>query len=113
MSCHDIGHGLNSVVEVVLKEYDDENIDFDTAKRIICQARDAVHYCDGNEYEALECFEEQIRCTCCLKQVDNLYNLYALPKDLECYQSKLKELVYREKVLGGYICESCLKELCR
>ena len=76
MSCHDIGHGLNSVVEIVLEEFDNKNINHETAHKIIRQACNAVNYCDGNSYEAIECFKQQGRCTYCFRKVNNLLNVY-------------------------------------
>ena len=110
MSCHDIGHGLNSVVKVVLSEYENGNISYDSAHKIIKQCRDAVHYCDGNSYEALECFEEQGRCMCCLNKTDNLLRVFELPEKYKVFSKKLEKACYGDKLLGGYICEDCIKE---
>lgn len=111
MSCHDIGHGLNSVVEVVLEEFDNKNINHETAHKIIRQARNAVNYCDGNSYEAIECFEQQGRCTYCFRKVNNLLNVYKLPYTMSDISDKLITASYGEKLLGGYICEDCIKNI--
>ena len=82
MSCHNIGQGLNTVVKVVLEEYDKGLIPYESAHKIIKQARNAVNFCDGNTYEAIEVFEFQKRCTCCLEKKE-VMNVYDLPKDFE------------------------------
>ncbi len=48
MSCHSIGHGLNSVSKKVLELYDEGKIEFSVAKDLLYTTRNAVHYCDGN-----------------------------------------------------------------
>ena len=53
MSCHSIGHGLNSVSKKVLELYDEGKIEFSVAKDLLYTTRNAVHYCDGNTYEVL------------------------------------------------------------
>ena len=111
MSCHDIGRGLNSVVEVVLSEFDNGNISHKVAHKIIKQARNAVNYCDGNSFEAIICFEEQGRCTCCFKKVNNILNVYKLPYGLEHLSDNLISASYGDKLLGGYICEDCALQI--
>lgn len=66
MSCHDIGHGLNSVTEVVMEMYMNDKITKDVASRLFHALRAGVHWCDGNEYEATESLEG-ILCGRCLK----------------------------------------------
>ena len=48
MSCHDIGQGMNSVVDVVVELYDHGKISRDAALKITNAARKGVHLCDGN-----------------------------------------------------------------
>lgn len=55
MSCHCIGRGMNSVVKVVIRLFDEGKVSLDVAKEIIYMCREGVGYCDGNEYEALDC----------------------------------------------------------
>lgn len=43
MSCHDIGRGLNSVVKVIIKEYDNGKFSQETAKKLIKACRKGVH----------------------------------------------------------------------
>ena len=75
MSCHSIGHGLNSVSKKVLELYDEGKFEFSVAKDLLYTTRNAVHYCDGNTYEAIGCFDG-CRCARCLKKTNDLYGLY-------------------------------------
>ena len=85
MSCHSIGHGLNSVSKKVLELYDEGKIEFSVAKDLLYTTRNAVHYCDGNTYEAIACFDG-CRCARCLKKTNELYGLYdALDECREYY----------------------------
>ena len=74
MSCHDIGHGLNTVSIKVLELYDEGKIDFTIAKDLLCTIEKGVHWCDGNEYEAVECLEG-CRCGRCLVETDDLHSI--------------------------------------
>ena len=68
MSCHDIGRGMNSVVEVVIDMFDDGEITRAAAAKIIHAARKGVHWCDGNEYEAIDSIRMK-RCGYCLRKM--------------------------------------------
>lgn len=46
---------MNSVVKVVIRLFDEGKVSLDVAKEIIYMCREGVGYCDGNEYEALDC----------------------------------------------------------
>lgn len=69
MSCHDIGRGLNTVVQVVMTLFDEGKVDLDAAREIVYACRKGVHWCDGNEYEALESIYTY-RCGRCLERVE-------------------------------------------
>lgn len=69
MSCHHIGKGLNTVVQVVMKLFDEGKISVDAAREIIYACRKGVHWCDGNEYEALESIYTY-RCGLCLRIIE-------------------------------------------
>lgn len=66
MSCHDIGRGLSSVVKVILEKLDSGEISADTARDLLYACRKGVHWCDGNENEAMIQMH-QMRCGYCLK----------------------------------------------
>ena len=78
MSCHDIGHGINAVMEVVFDLYQDGEITPNAVRKLGHIAQRAVHWCDGNADEAIEVFLGQM-CGRCLKIVDDeneLYDIY-------------------------------------
>lgn len=77
MSCHDIGRGMDLVVGRIMETYREGRLDRLTAMQLIATARKAVHYCDGNEGEAVECMTNT--CGCCLrdgKPGEQLYSVY-------------------------------------
>lgn len=80
MSCHSIGRGMNSVVDQVIEMYDAEELTLDAAKKIIAKARKGVHWCDGNEWEAVASIR-RCRCGRCLKEVmagTPLYSVWSI-----------------------------------
>jgi len=68
MSCHNIGRGMNSVVEVVIALLDSGKIDAEAARTIVAACREGVNWCDGNEDEAVESIR-RCRCGKCMKAV--------------------------------------------
>ena len=72
MSCHDIGLGMDSVVEVIVRLYDQSRVSRDAAVELIHAARKGVNWCDGNEYEAIASIEMS-RCGRCLKTMQDGY----------------------------------------
>ena len=113
MSCHDIGHGLNNVVKAIINKLESGEMATCTGKDLIRVCRDSVHFCDGNTYEALECLEEEGRCSCCLVEYgkDNLIDCYGPPNDLEYMGRYLYDNAYGKDILGAYVCRSCAKKL--
>ena len=94
MSCHQIGHAANHMVNCIFKKYDNGEFGKDTAKDLIRTAVDLIGYCDGNEYEAYET-AGSCRCGNCFKKMkigENLYQpSYSLKNsiDLEEYMKNL------------------------
>lgn len=115
MSCHDIGRGLNNVVENILPLIDEGKISFADGKKLIRVCRDSVHYCDGNRDEALVCLEKQSRCSSCLRVVDKsqIINCFAVPEDFGYMKDLLRKMSYEEDILGGYVCKPCAEKLYR
>lgn len=111
MSCHSIGHAMNKVIEHTLSIYDSGNININIAKSVISECLDAMGFCDGNTDEALICFEEQHRCSCCLKKVKELelYNSNNVPKVAEMLMKN--KWLNPEKTVGLTICKKCVTEL--
>ena len=58
MSCHNIGRGLNSVTEVVMELFFRGKISEEAMKKLVTACRKGVHWCDGNETEAIECIRD-------------------------------------------------------
>ena len=108
MSCHSIGHGLNSVSKKVLELYDEGKFEFSVAKDLLYTTRNAVHYCDGNTYEAIGCFDG-CRCARCLKKTNDLYGLYDVLDECSEYYDIFS---YKEDgVLSGDLCKDCFDEI--
>ncbi|MCD7844616.1 MAG: hypothetical protein LUG57_01930 [Oscillospiraceae bacterium] len=118
MSCHDIGHGMNNVVKKVLELMDAGEISADAAKTLAYTAIGSVHFCDGNEYEASECFAEQGRCSCCLEIKPTVFAFEDCP---DLYRDKINAMEtvrWRRprdwddyEILGDTICPECLERV--
>ena len=120
MSSHDIGKGLNNVVERVMDMYRDGRLKKETAKELMTVAKISVNFCDGNEYEALECMEAT--CGCCLrdgKPGEHLYSLAdcdSIPgliwKDIDTMLTEdRKDQDYNLSAVSYNVCEECLDKL--
>lgn len=108
MSCHSIGHGLNSVSKKVLELYDEGKFEFSVAKDLLYTTRNAVHYCDGNTYEAIGCFDG-CRCAICLKKTNDLYGLYDVLDECSEYYDIFSNK--EDGVLSGDLCKDCFDEI--
>lgn len=112
MSCHDIGMGMNSVVKVVLGLYDEGAIDYDAAKTLIFACRKGVHWCDGNEPEAVQCLSG-FCCGNCLgkvEEVGTLKSLYDNPR-LSGPEGRKKYRELYNVIMSDELCERCTSEL--
>ena len=65
MSCHDIGRGVDAIMAKVLEMYDDGKISQEAALEMVAVFPRAVHWCDGNEYEAQDTLTNT-HCAACL-----------------------------------------------
>ena len=88
MSCHNIGEGMDSVVEKVISLLDDNKISTEAAREIIAACRKGVYWCDGNEDEAIECIRE-CRCGYCLKKIERDQKQLLFLWDLDFMSYKL------------------------
>lgn len=112
MSCHDIGMGMNSVVAVVLDLYEEGAIDYDAARTLIFACRKGVHWCDGNEGEAVQCLNG-FRCGNCLGTVEEVGPFQSLrdnPK-LSGYDGRMKYWELYKVIMCDELCERCTNEL--
>ncbi len=113
MSCHDIGMGMNSVVKVALEMYDNGELDLAKTKKIIRACRKGVHWCDGNEYEAIECMRD-IRCNKCLRyfeddeEVVDMFENDVFNKVFNNYS--MRDYEARYDIVGEILCRGCSKE---
>ena len=76
MSCHDIGRGMASVANVVIELYEGGRIDKEASIRLIRACRKGVHWCDGNEDEAMETVVEVGYCGLCFEKKEGLSSVY-------------------------------------
>ena len=75
MSCHEIGYAISEVYPM----YESKEISEPAARKILSILRNGFRFCDGNEGESLDFYEENNICGCCLKKaVPKLYNLWYL-----------------------------------
>ncbi len=100
MSCHDIGRGMNFVAVLIKEMYDTGEISRETAVKIFRRLQRDVHWCDGNEYEAIECISN--RCGICLKELEKGEILY--PPYLDVKEEHLEAAT-------DYLCEECMLKL--
>ncbi len=100
MSCHDIGRGMNFVAKLISEMYDTGEISRETAVKIFRRLQKGVHWCDGNEYEAIACISN--RCGICLKELEEGEVLY--PPHFEIKEEHLEAAT-------DYLCEECMLKL--
>ena len=108
MSCHSIGRGLNSVMEVVVELYEEGKIPAEAVRLLGQQAMRAVNYCDGNADEAVEVLTES-RCGRCLKKVastNELFNVYEVSYDSKRTYDQ-KDPMEVEPLASPALCADC------
>lgn len=110
MSCHSIGHGLNTVAKTTMELYMNNKITMEDTKVLLRQIQKAVHYCDGNEYEAIEYLIDNDICSACLEEKEEeLIILY------DSEYKWFKGDIYREYeedtyYVSMFICRECMEE---
>lgn len=111
MSCHNIGKGMNSVVKVVVELLDDKIIEVEPARRIIAACRKGVNWCDGNEYEAIDCIS-RVRCGKCMKVIPKGKFLFSVWDVSNKVPDRYKILDNGSIALASdALCESCFDEV--
>ena len=110
MSCHDIGAGLNTVSVKVLQLYDEGKLETDIVKDLLRTIKKGVHWCDGNEYEAVECFKG-CRCGRCLKKADELHEL----DETSVGYNEFFDIIDDKEngIITDGFCKDCFDEICR
>jgi len=113
MSCHDIGRGMASVANVVIELYEGGQIGKDAAIRLVRACRKGVHWCDGNEDEAMETVVEAGYCGLCFEKKEGLSSVYdngiAYPDKYDVFKAYDKTAAHdclcpecKAKVIGEY-----------
>ena len=111
MSCHDIGRGMNSVAKVVIGLYDENKFDRNTARILLAACRNGVHWCDGNEDEAIASLRG-CRCGKCLsviKQGDKMFSVWDVSDDVPRRYQVLDSVI--PALASDRLCESCFDEV--
>ena len=109
MSCHDIGRGMNSVVRKIMTLLDSEQISKEAARTLILACIKGVHWCDGNEGEAIGYIHKYL-CGNCLKKVPeggkmySIFECFPFPQNFEAAEDLGKELV------SLVLCEECFDD---
>lgn len=119
MSCHEIGKGMASVGEEILRLFDEQRYDVETARQLLQATIRGVSWCDGNKDEA----EVSLvgRCACCLKKVDSpkddlvfgdqyFAELSGVRMEDEDEDRQVLNLYMEEKILAPQICRACYKK---
>ena len=109
MSCHDIGRGMASVADVVVELYEENKIDKEAAMRLVYACRRGVHWCDGNESEAIETVADAGYCGLCFEKKDDLSSVY--DNDLgypQCY-NVFKD--FDADAAHFYLCPECKRRV--
>ena len=91
---------MNFVAILIKEMYDAGEIPRETAVKIFRRLQGGVHWCDGNEYEAIECISN--RCGICLKELEKGEILY--PPYLNVKEEHLEAAT-------DYLCEECMLKL--
>lgn len=112
MSNHDIGRALSTVVEVALRLFDRGNISLEAAREIIFTARRAVHYCDGNEDEAIEdiIFFRCGKCLCKVPKGGLLFNtvdFWRLAYHKEIDLPTVEAITEKNRLASYGLCREC------
>ena len=112
MSCHDIGRGMDSVTKVVIAMFDNEELTRDAALKLFTALKNGVHWCDGNENEAVASI---IHCRCgkCLKEMksgEKLFNIYDCSPLVGGNPWDILDN-YNGDYGGWYFCKNCFDEI--
>ena len=116
MSNHDIGRALSTVVDVVVRFFDEGKISLEVAREIIFTSRHAVHYCDGNEDEAIEDIIF-FRCGKCLSKVPkgglllNTVDFWRLAYLNERVLPTFEAIAEKNRLASYGLCRECFIQL--
>ena len=96
---------MNAVSQTVLDLYEEKQISKESTMRLILACRKGVHWCDGNENEAMEEVVERGYCGMCFEKTMELTNVYE--NDL-CYPNCYKVFDDYDNTAAHYwLCPNC------
>ena len=110
MSCHNIGHALNSVQRKIIEKYELGKIDKETTRELLIRCVRAVGFCDGNEYEATASFDAAY-CSDCMRKVadgEKLYDIFWIDTEPRKVHKYHKDNLY----IGSMLCDDCFTKMC-
>lgn len=110
MSCHNIGHALNSVQRKIIEKYELGKIDKEATRELLIRCVRAVGFCDGNEYEATASFDAAY-CSDCMRKIadgEKLYDIFWI--DVEPW--KVRKYHKDNLYIGSMLCDNCFTEMC-
>jgi len=99
-------------VKRVIGLLDSKKISTEAAREIIVACRIGVHWCDGNEYEAIE-FIRRNRCGWCLKKIPKglpLYSLWSM-SILDYLVGKDPLMCKGAELASDGLCEGCFENV--
>lgn len=110
MSCHNIGHAINHVQEMILELYEEKRYDLDTTKKLLAQSMEALGFCDGNLDEA-SLYLNHNYCSDCFQRLP--------ANELYCYRyfdfvleyRFLDEYTKQNEVVGLAMCGACTRKM--
>ena len=91
---------MNHVAILVAEMYDGGEISKEAAVKIFRRLQSGVNWCDGNEYEAIECISN--RCGICLKELQKGDILYPPNFDVKGEHPE---------AATDYLCKECMLKL--
>ncbi len=111
MSCHDIGRGMASVANVVIGLYEGNQIGKEAAVHLIRACRKGVHWCDGNEGEAVETVVKAGYCGLCFEKKESLSNVF--DNDIEYPGTYDVFDAYDDVAAHYHLCPECKQRVIR
>ena len=102
MSCHNIGQGVDFIIEKVLDMYDHGKISKEATWEMLNTFPNAVNYCDGNIDEALDTMT-YTHCCGCLKKYSEEENA-VLFNDVDAILKRNTDAIYNGEAIYSWTC---------
>lgn len=111
MSCQYIGKGMDFVVKNVIQMYDNKELSLEAAKKVIAFARKGVHFCEGNEDEAIASIRNK-RCGICFKKKSDGELFYSVRHISEDKVGENDIMNGSDAIFASdFLCQSCFDEV--